>query len=450
MPDLRAAHAAIKREQFGIAWKLANEHLNTDPDSPEANYLVGACLRASGNLGLALTALSKALSREMGQPNLWMTYAATLHDLNKWEDAEKAFLHVHKMLPDDPMPPANIGATYVQRGQWREAINWCQKALKLDPDSHIARISHGFASLSLGRWKEAWTYAESLYGNHLNVRKYQDEVSWDGTKGLTVIVQCDQGVGDILMFSQLLPRLQADCKEVIVECSARLVNVFRRNFPGLTVYGTIKETEVEWLDNHKIDATVHISFLGRFYLNKDADFSRKAYLTPDPDKLAKWTKWLEQFPKPWIGIAWKGGLQQTQTHIRSVSLQDFAPIFQKAGTFVDLSYHNSAEEVARWNIDNERQIVVPFPDVNDYDDTIALIAALDKVATVTTSAAHVCGALGKKAHVLVPSVAQWRYAYHFNGGKELIWYPPESVCLHRQKPGEASWAPAIKRLAECV
>ncbi len=449
MPDLRAAHAAVKREDFGKAWKLANAHLNEDPDSPEANYLVGACLRASGNLGLALTALAKALSKEMGQPNLWMVYAATLHDLNKWEDAEKAFLHVHKMLPDDPMPPANIGATYVQRGQWREAVNWCQKALKLDPENHIARISHGFASLSLGRWKEAWTYAESLYGNHLNVRKYQDEVPWTGEKGQTVIVQCDQGVGDIIMFSQLLPMLQADCKEVIVECAPRMVGMFRRNFPGLVVYGTLKETAVDWLDNHKIDATVHISFLGRFYLNKDADFPRKPYISPDPEKLNKWLGWLEQFPKPWIGIAWKGGLQVTQTHLRSVELQDFAPILKAKGTFIDLSYHNSAPEVARWNIENTTQVVVPFCDPNDYEDTIALVAALDKVATVTTSVAHVCGALGRKAHVLVPAVSQWRYAYHFNDGKELIWYPADSVRLHRQKPGE-SWAPAIKRLAEAL
>ena len=449
MHDLRAAHAALKREDFGKAWKLANQHLNTDPDSPEGNYLVGACLRANGHLGLALTALAKALSREMGQPNLWMVYAATLHDLNKWEEAEKAFDHVHKMLPADPMPPANIGATYVQRGMWRDAIAWCQKALKLDPENHIARISHGFASLSLGRWKEAWQYSEALYGHHLNVRKYGDEGRWDGAKGQTVVVQCDQGVGDILMFSQCIPRLQADCKEVIVECAPRMVGMFKRCFPGVFVYGTLKDDSVDWLDNHQIDASTHISFLGRFYLNRDEDFSRKAYLTPDPERLRKWLAWLEQFPKPWVGIAWKGGIQQTQTHIRSVDLHEFAPVLSTGGTFVDLSYHDSAPEVARWNLENAVQIVSPHCDPRDYDDTIALVAALDKVASVTTSVAHVCGALGRRAHVLVPSVAQWRYAYHFNGGSELIWYPKDSVRLHRQKSGEP-WGHAIKRLAEAL
>ena len=448
MHDLRAAQAALKREDFTTAWKIANQHLNDDPESPEANYLVGACLRASGNLGLSLTALSKALMKEQKQPNLWMVYAATLHDLNKWDDSEKAFSIVHKMLPEDPMPPANIGATYVQRGKWRDAINWCDKALKLDPESHIARISKGFACLSLGRWRDAWQYAEALYGNHLQIRVYNDpdkeEPRWDGTPGKTVVVQCDQGVGDIIMFSQLIPRMQKDCKQVIIECAERLVGFFKRNFPGVIVYGTLKDQFLTWPKEHQIDASIHISYLGRFYLNMDQDFERKPYIKPDPDMLAKWQKWLEQFPKPWVGFTWRGGIQATQTHLRSVEIEDMAPVLSGAGTFFDLSYHDSATEVSRWNIDHATQIVKPPLGTKDYDDTIAFVAALDKVATVTTTVAHVCGALGRKASVLVPEVAQWRYAYHCGDG--MLWYPPDSVKLYRQKHGEA-WAAPIKRLA---
>ena len=446
MLDLRAAHAAVKREDFPLAWKLSNQALNEDPDSPEALYLCGCTLRAAGNLGLALNALSKAMAKEQGQPNLWMTYAATLHDLNRWDEAEKAFLKVHKMLPADPMPIANIGATYVQRGKWADAINWCQRALKIEPTNHIARISHGFASLALGRWMEAWTFAEALYGKHLVRRIYGDEKPWDGTKGQTVVVQCDQGVGDIIMFSQLIPRLQADCKQVIVECAERMVTMFRRNFPGVIVYGTLKDEHTEWPKEHRIDASIHISYLGRYYLNRDEDFERKAYITPDADLVAKWKQWLEQFPKPWTGIAWKGGIQATQAHLRSMELPEMAPLF-KAGTYFDLSYHDSAREVAQWNIDNPTQVIKPPINVKNYDNTIAFIAAMDEVVTVTTTVAHVCGAMGKKAHVIVPAVPQWRYAYHFEDGKEMLWYPPGSVHLHRQKPGETGWGPVIKRVA---
>jgi len=286
MHDIKAIHSALKREEYGKVFTLGNKALNDNPDNPEALYLVGAALRQIGHLGLACCVLSRAIAKEQKQPNLWSYYGATLHDLNRWEEAEKAFQLVHKMLPNDPIPPANIGATYVQRGMWREAINWCDKSLKLDPEQYIARISMGFANLSLGRWKDAWEYAEALYGNHLQIRVYNPPESregrWDGTPGQTVVVQCDQGVGDMIMFAQCLPRMQAVCKEVIVECAPRMVGMFQRCFPGIYVYGSLKEDSVDWLDNHKIDCSTHISFLGRWYLNKDSDFERKPYITPDP------------------------------------------------------------------------------------------------------------------------------------------------------------------------
>jgi hypothetical protein len=80
--------------------------------------------------------------------------------------------------------------------------------------------------------------------------------------------------------------------------------------------------------------------------------------------------------------------------------------------------------------------------IEDYENTVALIAALDEVVTVTTTVAHVCGALGRKAKVLVPSVPQWRYAYKAVEG--MIWYPEDSVKLIRQNPGE-DWEHLCRR-----
>jgi hypothetical protein len=140
-------------------------------------------------------------------------------------------------------------------------------------------------------------------------------------------------------------------------------------------------------------------------------------------------------------LAWKGGIQQTLKHIRSIDLADFKPIVELPGTNVDLSYHDSAKDIERSGFDIKR----PPIDVSDYEDTIALVSVLDDVFTVTTTVAHVCGALGRKASVLVPDVPTWRYAYRFDGGDEMIWYPSNSVRLFRRKPGELDWTHAIKR-----
>lgn len=454
MSEIKALHGLVARHEYVQAYRLANELLNKDPDSPEILYLAGATLRGLNKLGLALLCLSKALAREQKQINLWMTYGATLHDLNRWAEAEKAFSIAHQMMPNDPMPPANIAATYVQRGKWHDGANWADIALNIDPQSHIARISKGFSCLSMGRWKDAWQYHEALYGNHLGVRVYnpkeKEEPEWDGTPGKTVVVQCDQGIGDQIMFAQCIPQMQRDCKLVIIECSKRMEPFFKRNFPGTHVYGTLKEPALDWPQDYEIDAHIHISLLGKFYRRTNQEFPRVAYITPDPERLKAWKKWLSKFPKPWIGISWKGGIQATQQHIRSMELADMEPVLQKRGTFIDLSYMDNGLEISRWNIDHENQIVRPPVDTADYEDTIALAAALDEVVTVTTSIVHVCGALGRSCHVLVPEVAQWRYAYRFdsNGKSDgMIWYP-DKVRLYRQAPGETGWSFAVNRLVK--
>jgi tetratricopeptide (TPR) repeat protein len=451
---IRAARDAVQREDWVRAWHLLNAELNERPERPEALYLMGHVLRQQGNVGLALPLFAKALSLEQRVPNIWMNYGACLHDLNRWEDAIKAFTVVHAQLPQDDMPPANIAGSIVNMGKWHDAINWADKALAINPKNYIARIAKAFGCLGIGRWKDAWEHAEYLYGNHLDVRVYnppeKEEPEWDGSKGKTVVVQCDQGIGDQLMFSQLIPRMQKDCKLVIMETVDRMVPLFRRNFPGVHVYGTLKKQGIEWPKDYQIDAHIHISYLGKFYLHKDVDFERKAYITAEPNLKAKWLRWLEQFPKPWIGLAWKGGIQQTQKHLRSVRIEDYAPVLKLPGTFIDLSYHDSSAEVAAWNIDNKTQIVRPPVNVADFEDTVALVAALDEVVTVTTTVAHVCGALGRTAHVMVPKVAQWRYAYKYKGGEKLIWYPEGSVRLYRQNNGDNDWGHVVRRIVDAL
>jgi hypothetical protein len=132
-----------------------------------------------------------------------------------------------------------------------------------------------------------------------------------------------------------------------------------------------------------------------------------------------------------------------------MNLVDLKPILELPGSFIDLSYMDNSREIAEWNIANKAQVIRPPVDAGDYEDTIALIAALDEMVSVTTSAVHVCGALGRSCHVLVPEVAQWRYAYRYGDGTQMIWYP-DSVRMYRQKPGETGWTHAVNRVTKAL
>jgi len=89
----------------------------------------------------------------------------------------------------------------------------------------------------------------------------------------------------------------------------------------------------------------------------------------------------------------------------------------------------------------------PARPLTNYAETAALIAALDLVVTVDTSVAHVAGALGRAAWVLLPHAPDWRWLLHRN---DTPWY--DKLRLFRQ-PSPGDWrsvvAAVIAALAQC-
>src|SRR5208282_2285771 len=75
----------------------------------------------------------------------------------------------------------------------------------------------------------------------------------------------------------------------------------------------------------------------------------------------------------------------------------------------------------------------------DFDDTAALISALDLVISVDTAVVHLTGALGKPVWVLDRDDSEWRWLL---GREDSPWYP--TVRLFRQaEPGD--WPGVVQR-----
>ena len=80
----------------------------------------------------------------------------------------------------------------------------------------------------------------------------------------------------------------------------------------------------------------------------------------------------------------------------------------------------------------------PSAELSDFADTAALVCALDLVITVDTAVAHLAGALGRPAWVLLPFVGcDWRW---LRDRDDSPWY--DSLRLYRQ-PKEGDWASVI-------
>jgi ADP-heptose:LPS heptosyltransferase len=65
---------------------------------------------------------------------------------------------------------------------------------------------------------------------------------------------------------------------------------------------------------------------------------------------------------------------------------------------------------------------------------------LDLVISVDTAAAHLAGALGRPAHLLLPKIPDWRWGRE---GQKTPWYP--TLRLHRQT-SRGDWATPLAKL----
>lgn len=433
------------------AWMYGNKVLCDDPESPQALYILAQCALGWDLTGLAYQLFRRSVALRPDQPQAWQGFGATLLDLRQFDEAEMCFKRVLEMLPDDSLALGNLATLELNRGNPEKAIQWADKAIPVATEDAI-KSTRGFAYLMLGDWAKGFPdYRYSVLGKGRKRRVYRqpEEPDWEGAKGQTVVVQCEQGLGDEIRSASLIPNLIRDSKTVIMDSHPRLAPLFQRSFPDAKVYGTRKELVVPWIAEYEIDATVQLSQLGEWYRKSDADFPRKPYLVPCPEKRAKWRKWLDQYAGQKVGLSWTGGIFLTNRKRRSVALGELGPLMHDGATYFSLQYVPDEKEVEEWNAKNPRQQVIRPPiDQEDYDDTLAFLAELDHVMSVTTTVIHACGAIGKRCWVLVPSIitsSQWQYGLHRS---DMVWYPEDSVRLYRQLRSEADMTGAIARMAK--
>ena len=66
-------------------------------------------------------------------------------------------------------------------------------------------------------------------------------------------------------------------------------------------------------------------------------------------------------------------------------------------------------------------------EIQDYDDTMAILENIDLLVTVDTSVAHLAGAMGRPVWIMLPRAPDWRWLLE---REDTPWYP--TVRLFRQ------------------
>jgi hypothetical protein len=316
--------------------------------------------------------------------------------------------------------------------------------LKDDADDVDAHWILATLELSSGEYSSGWAHYEFRLRRHDAHVRSRDLPWW--RPGMSskdrVLVLAEQGLGDEIMFASCFADLMALSPHCVIECDARLGALFSRSFPSARILMRDTSGGPAPADDGVV-AQIAAGSLPRFFRQRSEDFPRRdAFLRASESRVAYWRQTLQALgPGIKIGIAWTGGALKTRRSLRSLALAELSPLLQIPSTqFVSLQYTKCDDEIAA--LARATGIVVHhWPEtLADYDETAALVTALDLVITVTSSIVHLSGALGKLTWVLVPSVPEWRY---LNSGHAMPWY--SSVRLFRQRELR-EWAPVIEAI----
>jgi hypothetical protein len=323
----------------------------------------------------------------------------------------------------------------VELRRFGEAIASFEKAQAVAPDlvqAHVhdatARLLTG--DLARGLAKLEWRRkAEPAPGRDFA------KPQWDGLDSLydkTILLHDEERFSDTIQFCRYVPQLAARGARVILDVAPPLRRLMS-SLSGVSLLLSEEEPRPDF-DLHCRLASLPLAFCTKL----DTIPSGTPYLRAPTDLMLAWETRIGARKRPRIGLAWAGNPHHEGDGRRSIGLSALLPLLDADATFVRLQRDLRAGEEAI--LKTRDDIFDPTEMLTDLSDLAALIARLDLVISVDTSAAHLAGALARPTCILLSYTPDWRWLL---GRNTTSWYP--AARLYRQAaPGD--WGDVVARI----
>jgi Flp pilus assembly protein TadD len=397
---------------------------------------LGTGYRALGRLEEAVEAHRKAIALEPGDADTWNNLGIVLKALLRIDEALEAYGEALRLKPDFPKALNNLGAIYATVLRFDEAIAFYRKALALKPDYISAHFNESAAQLVQGNYKIGWLKYEFRWASvQKKSQRGFKQPFWRGDfdlTGKTLLLHAEQGLGDTLQFSRYLPLVAKKAAAVYLEVQAPLKALCEASYP---------EARAVLAQGEPLPAfDAHCPLLSLPFAFKTELSSIPAtipYLRGPQEKLAFWAQRLGVKNRPRVAFVWAGNCKNTDDRNRSLALEQVAPLMS-AGDFDSyiLQKDRSTEDGAK--LAKMQGVTDLGPQLDSFLDTAAALRQMDLLVTVDTSVAHLAGALGVPAWVMVQYSPDWRWLLKRD---DSPWYP-SGMRLFRQ-PALGDWAGVI-------
>ena len=323
-------------------------------------------------------------------------------------------------------------------GRLTEALPILQAAVDAQPGDMEGHFDLAETLLLSGDFDRGWREYRFRYRmEHTRVlARTVQPPRWDGRPlaGRTLLIHDEQGYGDALQFLRLVPEARRRSgAQVVLEVMPELLPLARRlhGYDQIIGRGALPP---------RFDQHCELLSLPLALKLQLADLpGPMPYLAADPERVARWRQRLAAVPRPWVALVWAGRAAHPNDHNRSLRLADLAPLARPDIRFLALQKGPAAAEAA--TPPAGMSLLSLDKEIADFEDSAAILTLADLLITVDSSPAHLAGALGRPAWVLLPFVPDWRW---LTEREDSPWYP--SLRLFRQS-ARADWSGAIARLA---
>jgi hypothetical protein len=414
--------------QLAEAARLLRRTLALFPGAVEAWSNFAFNRLASGAADDSLAAAKIAASIDpcsvVGQINL----AAALDALGSSE-AGRAVKRAVSLAPSAaPALQARL-RSLSRTSAWALFETWGGRTRAVAPDAveTALALSHGY--LAQGDMRRGWKHWEDRLPRSGPARPGLQGSRWQGEPVTedTIVAYAEQGIGDSIQYLRFVPRLTELGGHVVLRLPGELASLAARSFASATIY-----REDAALPSHRWHCALP-SLAAILNVELSALPGRIPYLAADAAVADWWRGRLSERRRPWIGLCWRGNPRYGDDRLRSPGLSPFFEMLGRSrATFVSLTKHPAA---------HERDKPAALIDVGDrlatFDDTAALISALDLVITSDTAVAHLAGALAKPTWLLLHHAPDWRW---LETRSDSPWYP--TMRLFRQ-PAPGDWTAVV-------
>lgn len=444
--NLAAAH--LQLDQPEAALDASERALALAPDGARALFFRGAALLTLNQSEAASAALERAMLRAAKLGDARPIYEGRSIDeagramrataLAQQGEFEAAAGLIDEVLKDYP----NIVDHWIVRGsiqtlanQWDLAIASYDKALALAPAAHKARFGRATLYMAGGDFDSAQAdFAARLDFPKSHHCRASKAPVWTGREQISdarILVQGEQGYGDLFQFCRFVPMLARRGAKVVLHERPETFSLLK-SLAGVENFipNDAEPPATDWRV-HLWDI-MHALGVGPNDVGESAP-----YLSADAEHASRWRQRLGERSSPRIGVCWRGRTTNAVERMRSLHRTALERLLSHDAEFVSLQFEAGEDAVllaAHGVADFGR-------DIADFAELAALIEVLDLVVTIDTGVAHLAGALGKPVWIMLPYAADWRW---MKARADSPWYP--SARLFRQtKPGD--WNSVVDAVA---